>query len=150
MRGVADEERAHLLDELARLPRLAHRLHQVRQRVKVPPDQADDELVVARVEPVAREADVVRQLLRAVRHPELRVLDVIRPYNEQLKLAVSGGVTTICFIPGSLPMRPRFWPSPPIICFMNRNFCTSSFTCWSGWPEPLATRWTRDGSRMRA
>jgi imidazolonepropionase-like amidohydrolase len=34
-------------------------------------------------------------------NPELRVLDVIKPYNEQLKLAVAGGVTTICFIPGS-------------------------------------------------
>src|SRR5438477_11030915 len=34
-------------------------------------------------------------------NPELRVLDVIRPYNEQLKVAVAGGVTTIRFIPGS-------------------------------------------------
>jgi imidazolonepropionase-like amidohydrolase len=34
-------------------------------------------------------------------NPELRVLDVIKPYNEQLKLAVSGGVTTVDFIPGS-------------------------------------------------
>lgn len=34
-------------------------------------------------------------------NPELRVLDVIRPHNEQLKLAVAGGVTTISFIPGS-------------------------------------------------
>jgi imidazolonepropionase-like amidohydrolase len=34
-------------------------------------------------------------------NPELRVLDVIRPHNEQLKVAVAGGVTTICFIPGS-------------------------------------------------
>jgi imidazolonepropionase-like amidohydrolase len=34
-------------------------------------------------------------------NPELRVLDVIRPNNEQLKVAVAGGVTTICFIPGS-------------------------------------------------
>ncbi|MFL5341416.1 MAG: amidohydrolase family protein [Gemmataceae bacterium] len=34
-------------------------------------------------------------------NPELRVLDVIRPNNEQLKVAVAGGVTTITFIPGS-------------------------------------------------
>ena len=34
-------------------------------------------------------------------NPELRVLDVIRPNNEQLKTAVAGGVTTITFIPGS-------------------------------------------------
>ncbi len=34
-------------------------------------------------------------------NPELRVLDQIRPNNEQLKVAVAGGVTTICFIPGS-------------------------------------------------
>jgi imidazolonepropionase-like amidohydrolase len=34
-------------------------------------------------------------------NPELRVLDVIRPHNEQLKVALAGGVTTICFIPGS-------------------------------------------------
>jgi imidazolonepropionase-like amidohydrolase len=34
-------------------------------------------------------------------NPELRVLDVIRPNNDQLKDAVAGGVTTITFIPGS-------------------------------------------------
>src|SRR5947207_12181104 len=34
-------------------------------------------------------------------NPELRVLDVIKPYNDQLKLALSGGVTTVDFIPGS-------------------------------------------------
>ncbi len=34
-------------------------------------------------------------------NPELRVLDVIRPNNDQLKNAVAGGVTTITFIPGS-------------------------------------------------
>src|SRR5262245_12935011 len=33
-------------------------------------------------------------------NPELRVLDVIRPNNDQLKNAVAGGVTTITFIPG--------------------------------------------------
>jgi imidazolonepropionase-like amidohydrolase len=34
-------------------------------------------------------------------NPELRVFDVIKPNNEQLKTAIAGGVTTICFIPGS-------------------------------------------------
>ena len=34
-------------------------------------------------------------------NPELRVLDVIRPHNEQLKVALAGGVTTICFIPAA-------------------------------------------------
>src|SRR5438093_3244080 len=34
-------------------------------------------------------------------NPELRVLDQLKPQNEQLKLAVAGGVTTICYIPGS-------------------------------------------------
>ncbi|MFO0810800.1 MAG: amidohydrolase family protein [Gemmataceae bacterium] len=34
-------------------------------------------------------------------NPELRVLDQIRPNNDQLKTAVAGGVTTITFIPGS-------------------------------------------------
>lgn len=34
-------------------------------------------------------------------NPELRVLDVIKPNNEQLKVALAGGVTTINFIPGS-------------------------------------------------
>jgi imidazolonepropionase-like amidohydrolase len=34
-------------------------------------------------------------------NPELRILDVIRPNNDQLKTAVAGGVTTITFIPGS-------------------------------------------------
>ena len=34
-------------------------------------------------------------------NPELRVFDVIKPNNDQLKVAVAGGVTTVCFIPGS-------------------------------------------------
>ena len=34
-------------------------------------------------------------------NPELRVVDLIKPNNENLKTAVAGGVTTICFIPGS-------------------------------------------------
>ena len=72
--GVADEEGAHLVDELAGLPGLAHRLHEVRERVKVAADEADDELVVAGIEAVAGQANVVRELLGAVGHPDLRVL----------------------------------------------------------------------------
>jgi imidazolonepropionase-like amidohydrolase len=34
-------------------------------------------------------------------NPELRVVDLIRPHNDALKMAVAGGVTTICYIPGS-------------------------------------------------
>lgn len=34
-------------------------------------------------------------------NPELRNWDQIIPHNDQLKLALAGGVTTICFIPGS-------------------------------------------------
>lgn len=34
-------------------------------------------------------------------NPELRNWDQIIPHNEDLKVAIAGGVTTICFIPGS-------------------------------------------------
>ncbi len=34
-------------------------------------------------------------------NPELRNWDQVIPHNDQLKVAVAGGVTTICFIPGS-------------------------------------------------
>lgn len=34
-------------------------------------------------------------------NPELRNWDQVIPHNDQLKLAIAGGVTTICFIPGS-------------------------------------------------
>ncbi len=34
-------------------------------------------------------------------NPELRNWDQIIPHNEKLKVAIAGGVTTICFIPGS-------------------------------------------------
>ncbi len=34
-------------------------------------------------------------------NPELRNWDQIIPHNNQLKVAIAGGVTTICFIPGS-------------------------------------------------
>ena len=34
-------------------------------------------------------------------NPDLRVLDQVIPHNEALQLAVAGGVTTVCYIPGS-------------------------------------------------
>lgn len=34
-------------------------------------------------------------------NPELRIVDLMRPHNDNLKQAVAGGVTTICWIPGS-------------------------------------------------
>ncbi|WP_168164133.1 amidohydrolase family protein [Pirellula sp. SH-Sr6A] len=34
-------------------------------------------------------------------NPELRNWDQIIPHNEKLKVAIAGGVTTVCFIPGS-------------------------------------------------
>ena len=34
-------------------------------------------------------------------NPELRNWDQIIPHNDQLKVAIAGGVTTICYIPGS-------------------------------------------------
>ncbi len=34
-------------------------------------------------------------------NPELRIVDLMRPHNDNLKAAVAGGVTTICWIPGS-------------------------------------------------
>ncbi len=34
-------------------------------------------------------------------NPELRNWDQIIPHNDQLKIAIAGGVTTICYIPGS-------------------------------------------------
>ena len=53
-------------------------------------------------------------------------------------------------MPGTLPSIPMLAPIPSIICFMKRNFCTSSVTCCSGCPEPLAMRVTRPGSRVSA
>ena len=50
-------------------------------------------------------------------------------------------------MPGSLPSRPELPPKLLIICFMKRNFCTSSFTASTGVPEPFAMRVTRVGSR---
>src|SRR4051812_3759820 len=70
----ADEERPHLRDELARLSRLPHRLNEMRERMQLLADEADHELVVAGVDPVAREANVVRELLLAVGHAEGGVL----------------------------------------------------------------------------
>ena len=54
------------------------------------------------------------------------------------------------FMPGIFPIMPRFWPRPPIIWRMKRNFCTSSFTASGLVPEPLEMRLTRPGSRTSA
>src|SRR5260370_733201 len=67
-------ERPHSLDELARLARLAHRLHEVRQGSKLAPNEPNDELVVAGIEAMASEPNVVGKLLRSVGHANLRVL----------------------------------------------------------------------------
>jgi imidazolonepropionase-like amidohydrolase len=34
-------------------------------------------------------------------NPELRILDQVIPHNDQLKRGIAGGVTTVCYIPGS-------------------------------------------------
>ena len=54
--------------------RLAHGLDEVGQRVEVPAHEADDEVVVADVEPVAGETDVVGEVGLAVGAPEHAVL----------------------------------------------------------------------------
>src|SRR5450432_819912 len=71
---AAHEKWPHLRDELGRLPRAAHGLHHVRQRVEIFADQADHELVVIGVEPMASEAHVVGEILRAVGFADARVL----------------------------------------------------------------------------
>ena len=57
------------------------------------------------------------------------------------------------FMPGILPRSPPRPPPPPprlsIICFMKRNFCTSSVTASGLVPEPFAMRVARSGSRTR-
>jgi imidazolonepropionase-like amidohydrolase len=78
-----------------------------RAEIKVPPgyteiDQGDKFAMPGLVDVhshVGGSGDINEMVYQT--NPELRVLDVIRPYNEQLKLALAGGVTTICFIPGS-------------------------------------------------
>src|SRR5579863_2115635 len=72
--GVAEKERAHSLDEFARLARLPHGLHEVRQRMELATDEADHELAIRGVEPVTGQTDIVGELLRPVGHPDLRVL----------------------------------------------------------------------------
>src|SRR5205823_4012266 len=57
-----------------RLPRLPHRLHDVRERMKIFADEPDDEVVVGGIEAVAREADVVGEVFGAVRAADDRVL----------------------------------------------------------------------------
>ena len=74
MQHPAHEERAHLGDELRGLAGLAHGLYEMRERVQGGADQADDELVVGGVEPVACESDVVGEILLPVGEADRRVL----------------------------------------------------------------------------
>jgi hypothetical protein len=64
------EERAQRLDVLRRLDRLAHGLHEMGERVELPADEPDDEVVVVDVEAVAGEADVVGEVGIAIAPPQ--------------------------------------------------------------------------------
>src|SRR5437588_701334 len=63
--GFAHQERAQPVEVERRLLRLAHRLHEGRQRKQILSDESDDEVVVVAIEAVARESDVVRIVRRA-------------------------------------------------------------------------------------
>src|SRR3989475_12666992 len=63
---VTDEERPERLDVLRGLGRLPHGLHEVRERMELAAHEADDEIVVVDVEPVAGQADVVGEVGVAV------------------------------------------------------------------------------------
>src|SRR2546428_3948172 len=63
---VADEERAERLDVLRGLDGLPHGLHEVRERMEVAADEANDEIVVVGVEHMTGEADVVSEVGVAV------------------------------------------------------------------------------------
>src|SRR5437764_4594236 len=63
---VAHEEGAERLEVLRGLRGLSHGLDEVRERMELAPDEADDEVVVVDVEPVAGEADVVGEVGVAV------------------------------------------------------------------------------------
>src|SRR6266850_8077078 len=76
---VAHEERAERGEVLRGLDGLAHGLHEVRERVQLAADQADDEVVVVDVEAVAGQADVVREVGVAVAAPQHAVLADHRP-----------------------------------------------------------------------
>ena len=64
---ASDEERSHLLDVLRGLHRATHRLHDMRERMKLRTDQSNQKLVVIGVEAVTGEPHVVREVLFAVR-----------------------------------------------------------------------------------
>ena len=74
MQNVAYEKWPHFLDKFAGLSRFAHRLNEMRKRMEISSDEADQKLVVPGVETVTRETNVVRELLLSVRHPERSVL----------------------------------------------------------------------------
>src|SRR5262249_21267148 len=64
----------HALNELRRLARAAHVLDELRERVEVGADDAEDELVVVAIEAVALEPDVERFPRLAVAAADRRVL----------------------------------------------------------------------------
>ena len=71
---MADEERPHPCDEFARLARLSHCLDEMRYPMQISRDEANDELIILRVEPIARKADVVGKVLRPISHSDLSML----------------------------------------------------------------------------
>ncbi len=71
---MAHEEGPEARQVLRRLGGAAHRLHEVGERVQVPADEADHEVVVVGVEAVAGETDVVAETCAAEGHPDAAVL----------------------------------------------------------------------------
>src|SRR2546422_9820609 len=63
---VADKEWAHGLNVVGGLASLAHGLNDMRQRIEFPANEADDEFVVASIESVAGETDIVGQVCFSV------------------------------------------------------------------------------------
>src|SRR6266850_5159860 len=76
---VPDEEGAERLQILRSLDGLSHGLDEMRERMEVAADEADDEVVVVDVEAVAGEANVVGQIGVAVVAAEHAVLADDRP-----------------------------------------------------------------------
>lgn len=61
-RHAAGKKRTQALQVLRSLGGPAHRLDELAERVELPAHEADDEVVVANVQPVAGETDIVRQV----------------------------------------------------------------------------------------
>src|SRR5260370_35529318 len=102
---MGQEEGSECVGEMGWLARFAHCLHQMRQGSEFAPDEPNDELVVAGVEAMACEPNVVSELLRAVGHSNLRVLP------QDLRLLVRLEARE-----GSAPPKRRP-DSPPVVLF---------------------------------